>query len=370
MTGATGRPVVWAIVHDLGRTGVPIALARLAAWPSTGEAVDLHVIARHDGPLRADLERAGVTVVALEPAHQRSRTALVAAGASHLGHGDAGAAVLGAAWRRRIRNLPAPATVLVQGAGAWPVAEALRVTDTPRVVVHLHELAVGLQRSVAPGSLAAVASADRVLAVAEPVAALARSFGVPDERLTIVPGTVELAPRSERGRTNVVSVGEAGWRKGTDRAIAAAHVLRRSDPGIRWHWIGREAEPGWAFAVGADLPVVHHPPTSDPWAVVDGPAALVVPSREDPLPLVALEAAARGVPVIASAGGGGLDGLLAEGRGWLVDPTDPSDLAATVARVAASQPTVEPEALRDHIAGHHVLDVVGPRWLDALLAGT
>ncbi|MGN6695584.1 MAG: glycosyltransferase family 4 protein [Aquihabitans sp.] len=367
---STDRPVVWAIVRDLGRTGVPIALTRLATWAGTQAAIDLHVVARHDGPLRAELEAAGIAVVALEPEASRSRAATLAASASRLGRTDAGAAVLGAAWRRRIRTLPAPATVLVQGAGAWPVATALRACDTARVVVHLHELAIGLQRSVAPAALPALAAADQVLAVAEPVAALARSFGVPGDRIEIVPGTVEPARRIDRGRTDVVTVGEAGWRKGTDRAIAAAHVLRRTDPGLRWHWIGRPPEPGWDYAVGADLPLVHHRPTADPWTVVPGAAALVVPSREDPLPLVALEAAVRGIPVIAHPGAGGLDDLLADGRGWLVDPTDPRELAATVAEVAATRPRREPDALREHVTRHHAVDVVGPRWLDALVRAT
>ncbi|HWJ97203.1 MAG TPA: glycosyltransferase family 4 protein [Acidimicrobiales bacterium] len=364
------RPVVWAVVRDLGRTGVPIALARLATWPATSEAVDLHLIARHDGPLRTELERAGIGVTALEPADGRSRAATVAAGASHLGRTDAGAAVLGAAWRRRIRNLPAPDTVLVQGAGAWPVAEALRAEAAPRIVVHLHELEVAVRRSIGPSSLPSLAAADQVLAVSEPVASLARSLGVPDDRLSIVGGTVDLVSSAARGRTDVVSVGEAGWRKGTDRAVAAAHVLRRREPTLRWHWIGRALEPGWAFAVDAPLPILHHAPVADPWSVVHEPAALVVPSREDPLPLVALEAAARSVPVIACRGAGGLDGLLAEGRGWLVDPTDPGDLAATVAEVVAARPTAGPEALRDHVERHHTLEAVGPRWLHALTGGT
>jgi glycosyltransferase involved in cell wall biosynthesis len=361
---------VWAIVRDLGRTGVPIALTRLATWPATAAAIDLHVIARHDGPLRPELERAGIPVIALEPAESRSTIATFAAGASHLGHTGAGAAVLGAAWRRRIRTLPPPRTVLVQGAGAWPVATALRAPGNARVVVHLHELAVGLGRSIDPSALLAVAAADRVLAVAEPVAALARSFGVPDDRLSIVPGTVEPAAAVDRGGCDVVTVGEAGWRKGTDRAIAAAHVIGRTAPGLRWHWVGRAPEPGWAFAVGVDLPVRFHPSVADPWSVVAEPAALVVTSREDPLPLVALEAGARGIPVIALGGSGGLDDLLADGRGWLVDPTDPRGLAATVAEVAATRPVREPDALRDHIARHHAVEVVGPRWLDALVPTT
>ena len=365
MTGA--RPIVRAVVHDLGRTGVPVAMTRLATWPGTADAVDLHVVSRHDGPLRAVLERAGIPVVVLEPSAGRSPAATLAAGGAQLGHPGPGAAVLSAAWRRRVRSLPDPGTVLVQGAGAWPVARALRAAEAPRVVVHLHELEVALRRSVPPGQVEAIAAADQVLAVAEPVAALARSIGVPDGRIAIVPGTVEAVTGITPGRADVVTVGEAGWRKGTDRAIAAAHALRRIDPSFRWHWIGRGPEPGWAYAHGAELPVAFHAPVDDPWSVIAHPAAVVVTSREDPLPLVALEAGARGLPVIAFRGAGGLDDLLADGRGWLVDPTDPRDLAAVVAEVAAGGTAEPTEALRAHLDAHHRTEVVAPRWLDALL---
>jgi glycosyltransferase involved in cell wall biosynthesis len=212
----------------------------------------------------------------------------------------------------------------------------------------------------------AAARADRVLVVSQAVADLARSIGVPADRTTTVPGTVEQAERARLGTGDVVSIGEAGWRKGTDRAIAAAHELRRRDPSLRWHWIGRGPEPGWAYAAGADLALVEHPEADDPWSVVAAPGALVVTSREDPLPLVALEAAARGVPVVACAGSGGLDDLLAGGRGWLVDPTDPRDLAGAVAEALTSGGGDQLDALAAHVADHHSPAVVGPAWLAAL----
>ncbi|WP_421121311.1 glycosyltransferase [Aquihabitans daechungensis] len=156
-----------------------------------------------------------------------------------------------------------------------------------------------------------------------------------------------------------------GARAPTGRSPPLTSFSRR-DPRIRWHWIGRGPEPGWEYAYGADLPVTFHPPHADPWSVVDAPAALVVTSREDPLPLVALEAGARDVPVIACSGSGGLDHLLADGRGRLVDPTDPSDLAAVVHDVAMLGATDHDRALRTYVATHHHADVVGPRWLAAL----
>ncbi len=361
------RPVVWAVVRDLDRTGVPLALTHLATWSGTRDAIDLQVVARNDGPLRKVLERAGISVLALENGIARSLPATLAAGAAHIGRPAPGRSLLAAAWRHRTRTLPRPDIVLVQGAGAWPVAVALNVTAGPRVVLHLHELAVGLRRSMAEAELARAVAADQVLAVSEAVAELARSIGVPSQRISIIPGTVELTGRLPRGRTDVLTIGQAGWRKGTDRAIAAAHELRRRDPLLRWHWIGRGPEPGWTYALGSDVPLTFQPPVAEPWAVVDAPAALVVTSREDALPLVALEAGARGVPVIACSGSGGLDHLLAQGRGWLVDPTDPHDLAATIEAVANSRASAETDALRAEVRAHHTIEVVGPRWLAALL---
>lgn len=365
----TNRPVVWAVVRDLGRTGVPIALARLAVWPGIREAVDLHVVARGDGPLRHDLELAGIPVVALEPAGARSLPATVAAGSAHLGRPAPGRSLLSAAWRRRTRHLPRPDVVVVQGAGAWPVAEALHLTRGPRVVLHLHELALGLRRSMTEDEQRSAAErAHRVLVVSDPVGDLARSIGVPADRIVVVPGTVPVADPLHRGHLDVVTIGEAGWRKGTDRAIAAAHELRRRSPELRWHWVGRGPEPGWGYPPGAELPLEIHPPADDPWAVVAAPAALVVPSREDALPLVALEAGARGVPVVACRGSGGLDHLLARDRGWLVDPVDVRGLASAIEHVADGGHE-RAEALRSHVLAHHTLDAVGPTWLHAVTDG-
>lgn len=367
----TRRPVVWALVHDLGRTGVPLALARLLAWNHGAGGADVHVVARHAGPLHSAVEPVASSVTTLEPAVGRSTASTVAVAAAELGAAAPGASIRDRWYRHRVRSLPMPDIVLVQGAGAWPLFASLEpLVGSARVVVHLHELAHALDRCVTAAERSDLtARADLVLAVAEPVAALARSLGA--AATAVVPGTVDDppagwdAPIGTRADA-VVSVGVAGWRKGTDRAIAIAHELARTAPSASCHWIGEPLEPGWDLAVGSAVPLVWHPPADDPWSVL-GPSVVLVPSREDPLPLVALEAGARGLPVVA-ARTGGLTDLVAGGRGWALDGHDLSGLAAAVAQALAEPDEARRrgEALRSHVHEHHRTAVVGPSWFEAL----
>jgi glycosyltransferase involved in cell wall biosynthesis len=84
--------------------------------------------------------------------------------------------------------------------------------------------------------------------------------------------------------------------------------------------------------------------------------------------LVALEAGAGGVPVVATRTGGLVD-LLAGGRGLLVDQGDIPALVAAV-RSCLDDPDAaaeRAERLRAHVRHEHGAEVVGPRWLDAVL---
>jgi len=376
------RPVVWVLAHDLSRSGVPMALTRMAAWQAhhAPERAELHVVAVRSGSLAAALRVSCASVTTLDPADERGAASTLAAGAAQLGHDRSASVIRGAAWRVRVRHLPTPDVVLVHGAGGWLVHRDLArfLPDRCRLVVHLHELATALDRSIpAADQRAFLSSATTVLAVAPAVADLARQRGGSTLAVAIVPGVAD-ALGEQTGhhardtatshRRQVVSIGAPGWRKGTDRALAVAHALARTNPDVACTWIGGPVDPTLAFARGTASPLGMIAGCPQPWDLVPPGSVLLVPSREDPLPLVVLEAGRRAIPVVA-ADTGGLADLLATRRGLVVPGHDLAAMAAAVTDTLGRPEAAAERARRlaDHVALHFSAEVVGPQWLDAVL---
>jgi D-inositol-3-phosphate glycosyltransferase len=184
---------------------------------------------------------------------------------------------------------------------------------------------------------------------------LERLYQTPPDRIEIVPPGVDHAffsPGDRRGarlalglddRPVVLFVGRIQPLKGLDVALEAMDVLRRDDAILLV--VGGPSGPqgldaytqvrtmvddlGLAPRVRWVDPQPHHL-LSTYYRAAD---VVVVPSRSESFGLVALEAAACGVPVVASAVGG-LTTLVDHGRtGELVESRDPVAFAAALDRV-------------------------------------
>jgi D-inositol-3-phosphate glycosyltransferase len=196
-----------------------------------------------------------------------------------------------------------------------------------------------------------MACSDAVVANCSPEARqLTELYGLDPARIEIVTPGVDHAffsPGDPRGARWALDVGPSPLLlfagriqplKGADVAVRALAGLRRHDAQL---WIvggasGADgaAELGRVRALAAELgvaprvrfvaPQPHHL-LSTYYRAAD---VCLVPSRSESFGLVALEAAACGVPVVASAVGGLLT-LVEHGRtGYLVDGRDPADFAA------------------------------------------
>lgn len=216
-----------------------------------------------------------------------------------------------------------PAAVLINSSLAADAAWQLD-PGVP-VAVYVHEQGEALRTLP---DRAAAALRDRCTQV-WCVSASARSdltaLGVAPERIRVLPPVVgerhEQAGDADEHRRLlgiaptarlVVGCGEANWRKGADLFLDVARRLS-SEPDVHFVWIGRRPR---AFARILDHDTRHLSLTDrlvwtgelpDPSELLADAAVLVVTSREDPQPLVPLEAGLAGTPSVGFAVGGMVD---------------------------------------------------------------
>jgi glycosyltransferase involved in cell wall biosynthesis len=199
--------------------------------------------------------------------------------------------------------------------------------------------------------------ADAVIVPADYLAEeLAGEFGVPREPIRVIPNPVDVAalrqvaalPRREPGPgRRFVAAGRLTSQKAFDRAIAAMRALAPADRltifgegPLREELAAQAAAPGVAERVhlaGFDAEAA---------AWYAGADALLLPSRWEGLPNVALEALAVGTRVIATPEAGGIAGIAAQAPPGAVSLCRwPGEFGAAMAAATPAPPA----ALRDSL---------------------
>jgi glycosyltransferase involved in cell wall biosynthesis len=147
-----------------------------------------------------------------------------------------------------------------------------------------------------------------------------RLLGLPQDRLHVLFGAADPAAEARKGfgllRPALLRLAERGWQGRVDLLVAGSGRAGGSpELGLRAHFLGRlQDELSMAMALAA----------AD---------VVVVPSSQDNLPNMAVEALACGRPCVGFAIGG-LPEIVDDGRnGRLATPLDPEDLAAAIAWV-------------------------------------
>lgn len=188
-------------------------------------------------------------------------------------------------------------------------------------------------------------AADRVLAPSAATAAeLRRDYSVGE--VAVVPNAMGETPAAAKegpadggeGTTGyLLVVGRLRIRKGVDVLLAAMPELLRRHPAARLLIAGdgehRAAleRAAAALALGEAVSFLGRADAMRVRRLLQGAAALVVPSIYEGMPLVVLEAMEASVPVVASRVSG-IPEVVEDGRtGWLVPPEEPASLAAALA---------------------------------------
>lgn len=247
----------------------------------------------------------------------------------------------------------------------WVVGRAARVVsdahDVPMIAtVHATEagrhsgwLPDAVSRSVHLVEQWLVDDADAVIVCSAAMAdEVVRAHQTPREKVTVIPNGIDPGerppagppdPALRAGRPRIAFVGRLEWEKGVFTAVAALPAVLARHPQARLRIVGTGGQQQALAQAVADagleasvqlLGHVDEHTLADVYASSD---LVIAPSSYEPFGIVALEAAAAGVPLVVG-DTGGLAEFVTERRGRRCRPNDPDDLAAQIL-AALADPT-------------------------------
>ncbi|MCC6188024.1 MAG: glycosyltransferase [Anaerolineales bacterium] len=302
------------VSHELSQSGAPLLMAHLARYLlAAGYA--LAVLAPRDGPLRQDLEAAGIEVQ-IDPATLDDARAVA-------------------------DRLPGFGLLLANTILAWRAVHAARARQVP-CLWWIQESGFGQTLAQRTPALAqAFGAADRVMFASAFTAGLYAPYLRPDQQVVLTAGPERQAGGHDGrvvdrpvDKVMLVTLASFEPRKGQDVLISALAALppdRRRQ--IELYLMGQvldrryyrrlqqKAGPGLGIHL---LGAVPHLEAMAYLAVAD---VFVLPSRDEVMPVALLEAMALGKPIVATTVGGIPEAVEHRASGWLVPPDDPGALA-------------------------------------------
>ncbi|WP_448702969.1 glycosyltransferase family 4 protein [Mucilaginibacter sp. AW1-3] len=343
------------ISHDAYRTGAPIVLIHhLAALKKTYPEVDFDILLKYDGEMAKDFRAIAPTFVFPYPSiTDKIRKKLF----KYNYRKDKAKQVIGEQYGIIYGNTVVSADLL---------ALAKQNNANVITVCHVHELDISIKQFFGKDNfLAAIPFIDHFIAASYAVKdILTGIYQIPGDKIHIhhehipVPKDPAKYLQDNQKFSTVINnkglkicgSGTQDWRKGIDLFIQAAFNLNQSNPEADFHfyWIGGKAgsvEYEKAkydmekSGVGHRITLIDSTP--DPLSYMMLCDLFLLSSREDPFPLVCLEAAALGKPIICFKGSGGMVEFVDDTNGWVINYLDFLQLNSVL------KPLVEkPEALQ------------------------
>lgn len=355
------------ISHDAQPHGAQILLLHLVRWVAANTQMTPHVLLKQDGPLRKDFGAIARTTV-WQP-------------------NDAAGFV--AKCRQEKYDVIYSNTV-TNGA----LLAALAALECP-VISHVHELGYWItHRSGALNNAQVVQHSDYYIAASRAVAdCLRETLGLPTQKIFIVHEFAQTriegfdaasARRRVREELKIPAdaavIGGSGttdWRKSPDLFVQLARALhkRMAPKPVHFLWVGGDAS-GPEFGMlwhdvrrlGLESCVHfagHRENPRDYFAAFD---LFALTSREDPYPLVVLEAAALGLPVLGFEKSGGVGEFIENDAGFVVPYLDIDAMSARAAELLGDE-TLRRRLgarAREKAAQRHDVSVAAPKIVNVI----
>ena len=329
--GKSNEPYVLVISHDAALAGAQVLLLNLLRQWKKRRPFAVRVICVGAGELRKEFEKCFPTLVLADfvaKAEQDYALAEFLKGSPRVIY----------------------SSTVVNG----PLLAQLRPLGA-KIVTHAHELQKSIERW-APGEIMAATlkhSAFFLAGSGKVAENLSASHGVPKDRLGVVYDFIEswgeeqepdaaakAAMREELGigvgDVVVFGCGTTDWRKGPDLFLEIARLTCSLDDRLKFVWIGGDPAPFMekVRSVGLEGRVLFVGSRMESRRYYYTGHIFLLSSREDPCPLVALEAADAGLPIVCFADAGDIPGFVGEECGVVVPYEDVRAAAQAVVRLA------------------------------------
>jgi glycosyltransferase involved in cell wall biosynthesis len=308
------------ISHDAHRHGAEILFLHFLQWFKANTGIPFHILLKNGGELRGEFEElAPVDVLGEKPIEQLLQD---------LRRLDAGLVY---------------SNTFTNGA----LLNALSLLHCT-VATHVHEMDYWIHyRTGRENNEQVLRHTDHYIACSHAVKQnLVNNLKVPSNRVDVIHGfvpTQSYAPDSFRARyaryrirkqlrlpENAAIIGSAGtidWRKGADLFVQLAHQVHKLDERVRaqFVWVGgADTGPEWgalmhdAARMGLEENVHFTGSHANPLDYFQLFDVFALMSREDPYPLVNLEAAALGKPILCFDKSGGSPEFVEDDCGFIV----------------------------------------------------
>jgi glycosyltransferase involved in cell wall biosynthesis len=388
------------ISHDAFRAGAQIILINFLRWFKENTDIPFHVLVCKRGEMEAEFEKLA-PVWYLD--QRTGRRASLRAAIRNLtgGTGRSNVLPLGGL-ARRIGSTTRTGLIYSNTVVNGRALEGLSSLGCP-VLTHVHELEFAI-RTFAGDDFGLVKKyTDRFVVVADAVRNnLIVRHGIPESKIERIYGFVPAmaqpgsgVPALKRRITAELKIpedarivggcGTIDWRKGCDLFLQLAVSIRKRAPAFPVHllWLGAKPQGDAFYCLQHDLDragLTDHVhfigPRSNPLDYIAAFDVLALVSREDPFPLVIMEAAAAGVPAVCFDNAGGGREFVEEDAGCVVPYLDLEAMADCVLKVLESGDlrTRLGQRAKEKVRERHDIGVSAPKILQViermLAAGT
>lgn len=327
------------ISHDASRTGAPLVLLYFLKWLQTNQKeIEADVLVLNGGALEMDFKKVCHNFYNFSQIVKPTKLKLWQRVFLKLG------------WFKKPNHKEDLFTHL--GQNNYDVVYANSVVSLPiavqiknrilstKLLLHIHELDTIIQQSV-PDFEIYIPSIDSYIAVSNLVKEnLITKYKVSEDLIVLVYEFGVVKEELKNKRNSIFTVGASGvahWRKGSDvfLQVAKCIVQNHSDTKIKFIWVGNFGNDEHIIKadikkMGLENIIEFVGEQTNPVTFYTNFDVFLLTSREDPFPLVCIEVAHLGKPIICFDKASGTTEIIEKGGGFVVPYLDVSVMAEKI----------------------------------------